>query len=251
MRSSDRAASRFIPERLRDSRARRWCFRTALAAGAALLPGLTPSQASAQWEYGWWFPAYQTPASVTFLNDQATARTQQILAQKPQALRVPSRTGRDTTFFERYDYQTRRSMEEGIARRRTPSRSQPAAPPPAAPVAVAREPRREVAALDTFFDNRKVLLWPKDAPFEGSLGSYRDASEAASLAVLDERRERGVARVSTVANARERLLEYGQPALDYLAEHTTNAIVDVVHDFLLRLYDSLGAAAFPDQPPPG
>jgi hypothetical protein len=46
-----------------------------------------------------------------------------------------------------------------------------------------------------------------------------------------------------VASAREALIAYGQPALQYLRETSTARVADTFHLFLLSLYDSLAQAA--------
>jgi hypothetical protein len=46
-----------------------------------------------------------------------------------------------------------------------------------------------------------------------------------------------------VAESRQRLIDYGQPALRYVREHETARIADGFHGFLLSLYDSLAQAA--------
>jgi hypothetical protein len=207
-----------------------------------VLPGLAPRPARAQIGYGWWFGGYQTPSSVTYLNERAAARTQAVLSSQPQALRVPARSGRDITFFERYDPATRRAMEEGIARR--PSRSGAASTPaPSPPPASSPAPKRKVVALASFFDAQDQLVWPQDAPVDGDLKDKRAASDAASLAVLRETRSRRVAKIATVTEAREKLVDYGQPALERVRATATAGIGETFHGFLLGLYDALGAAA--------
>lgn len=217
--------------------------RRGLIGAAVLLGWLAPTPAPAQIGYGWWFGGYQTPASVTSLNDRAMARTQAALAARPQALRAPGRSGRDTTFFERYDFETRRGMEARVSRRASrPSPPAPTAPAPA-PVAADPTPRRHVVALATLFNAQDEVLWPPAAPVEGSLQAKRTTSDAASLSVLKETRSRGVAKVASVAEARVRLLDYGRPALELVRGGGNVETEEAFHAFLLSLYDSLGAAA--------
>jgi hypothetical protein len=217
--------------------------RGGLVLAMAALVGLAPTAAHGQIGYGWWFGGYQTPSSVQFLNDQALARTRAIAATRsqPQALRAPSRSGRDTTFFERYDPETRRAMEDRVARR--PSRASRPAPAAPAPAPADPTPRRHVVALATLFNDQDEVRWPPSAPVEGSLQSLRRASDAASLEVLQETRNRGVAKVASVTEARDRLLDYGRPALALVRSRGDAETEDIFHTFLVALYDSLGAAA--------
>ena len=61
--------------------------------------------------------------------------------------------------------------------------------------------------------------------------------------MLDEVKKSGVASIATVSEARQKLLEYGRPALKYIKEHETSPLADSFHIFLLALYDSLAQAA--------
>ncbi len=54
---------------------------------------------------------------------------------------------------------------------------------------------------------------------------------------------KGLARLSTVTDARQKLLDYGRPALQQVREQSTPALADSFHVFLLSLYGNLGAAA--------
>jgi hypothetical protein len=65
--------------------------------------------------------------------------------------------------------------------------------------------------------------------------------------VLKEVEGRGYAQVATAVEARNKLLDYGRPALQYARENSTPAIADTFHTFLLALYDSIGQT--PDFPP--
>jgi hypothetical protein len=50
-----------------------------------------------------------------------------------------------------------------------------------------------------------------------------------------------------VAEARQKLLDYGRPALHYVKAHETPRVADSFHGFLLSLYDSLAQAALSGQ----
>ena len=48
-----------------------------------------------------------------------------------------------------------------------------------------------------------------------------------------------------MTDARQKLLDYGRPALQYVRTHETARVADSFHGFLLMLYDSLAQAANP------
>jgi hypothetical protein len=97
-------------------------------------------------------------------------------------------------------------------------------------------------ALSEFFSRANVLIWPADSPLNGGLDSKRRDSDQATLKVLKEVNANGSATVSSVTEARNLLLDYGRPALQYLRNSSTSQIADSFHTFLLSLYDSLAAA---------
>ena len=61
--------------------------------------------------------------------------------------------------------------------------------------------------------------------------------------MLNQYESAGLARLSTVTEAREKLLDYGRPALDFVRQQTTPAMSDSFHVFLLSLYSNVGLAA--------
>jgi hypothetical protein len=67
--------------------------------------------------------------------------------------------------------------------------------------------------------------------------------DQASLAVLEEAKKNGVASVASVSEARQKLLDYGRPALRFVRAHETPRLADSFLGFLLELYDSLAQAA--------
>ena len=97
-------------------------------------------------------------------------------------------------------------------------------------------------SITSFFNRDEVLVWPSDAPVDGELGPKRATSDEASRAVLREYNRQGLARLATAIDARERLLDYGRPALRSLRESSTSGIADTFHRFMLSLYDSLAQA---------
>jgi hypothetical protein len=99
--------------------------------------------------------------------------------------------------------------------------------------------------IGSFFDAARKLVWPSDAPVTGDLGPKRDTSDQASLMVMELAEKHGAAPITTVTNARQKLIDYGQPALQLLRSVTTPQIADSFHVFMLSLYESLAAAANP------
>jgi hypothetical protein len=134
--------------------------------------------------------------------------------------------------------------------RRGGSTTRPAEPLAVAAVAPAPAPR-PVLPLASFFDASFKLVWPAEAPVDGDLQGKRDRSDQSSLAVLDETRRYQAAALPTVTEARERLLDYGRPALQHIRSTATPRIADTFHLFLLSLYESLAQAAYPPEDAPG
>jgi hypothetical protein len=56
---------------------------------------------------------------------------------------------------------------------------------------------------------------------------------------LKEKQQQGVASITSATEARQKLLDYGRPALQQLRAVATTPIADSFHRFLLSLYDSL------------
>jgi hypothetical protein len=109
--------------------------------------------------------------------------------------------------------------------------------------AVARS--RPIVPLTSFFNDKGQLVWPGDAPTADDLKEKREAFEKACRAVLEEVKKNGVAAIASVTEARQKLLEYGRPALQYVKTHETPRVADSFHIFLLSLYDSLAQATNP------
>ncbi len=102
---------------------------------------------------------------------------------------------------------------------------------------------RPMVPLISFYNAQNQLVWPGDAPTAGAFKEKRDAFEKANQTVLDEVKKNGLASIASVTESRQKLLDYGRPALKYLREHETPRIADSFHVFLLSLYDSLAQAA--------
>jgi hypothetical protein len=190
-------------------------------------------------DFGFGFGFNQTPASVTFLNDHAIARTHAAAAARPKPLRAPIPVSRDVEFFTRYDAATRAAMTDRVSRRRILPRA-PAAETPAATVADNSQVARPAQPLASFFDKMRLLVWPADSPKDGDFAAKRSASDLKAVEVLIELEARGYAHLATAADARNKLIDYGRPALQFLRDTSTPAISDAFHAFLLSLYDSIG-----------
>ncbi len=224
--------------------------RLAICSVSGLIASMACGGAQAQWgmDYGMFGMGFglghQTPASVSFLNDHALARGAAAAASRPQNLRAPIPVSKDVDFFNRYDVETRIAMEEGVARRRiahrAPTTTQSQAPPAAS--SPLPRPARPLVPLASFFDSARRLVWPADAPTHEEFAAKKSASDAKTLELLEELERKGYARISTAADARTMLLNYGQPALQFLRDTTTPRLSDAFHIFLMSLYDSIGQA---------
>ncbi len=106
---------------------------------------------------------------------------------------------------------------------------------------------RPVVPIASFFDASRKLEWPSDAPVAGDLSAKREISDQACLVVFDEVEKHKSAPITTVTDARKKLLDYGQPALQDFRSHATPRLADTFHLFLLSLYESLEQAAYPPE----
>lgn len=149
---------------------------------------------------------------------------------------------RDNGFSSHYSPNSRRPSAYQEARWRAAGLSRASNNPPA-PVTETVADERPVAPIGSFFDGSGRLVWPGDAPVSENLGAKRDVSDQASLVVMQLVEKHASAPITTVTDARQKLLDYGQPALQHMRSVTTAQIAEGFHMFLLALYDSLGAAA--------
>jgi hypothetical protein len=153
---------------------------------------------------------------------------------------------RDNGFTPHYSVSSRRSpgMDGGRGRALNSSKANndPPPQPQAAPVP------RPVIAIASFFNAARTLVWPNDSPVTGDLKEKRDTSDQACLMVADLVEKFRSAPITTVTEARQKLLTYGQPALSEIRSHSTPRIAESFHLFLLSLYDSLEQAAEPPGP---
>lgn len=221
-----------------------------LALGLLVLSSITGGDARAQWGMGMGWGMFGVPESPStrFLNDHAKARIPSAAARQSRTLSPYAGNSnsylnrvRDNGFTSHYDtrsrrapsYQPERTASLGNARRE-----------PSRPAATPAEATRAIVPLKDFFDTSLRLIWPQESPVEGEFKQKREISDRASSTVLRQAREYGSAPITSVTTAREKLIDYGRPALTHLRATATPPIADGFHRFLLSLYDSLEAAAW-------
>ena len=215
----------------------------------ATVTALGARPARAQWEMGWGlFGGFNSvPSPGHFLNDRALTQASRGIQSRPSHSPLSGNSNayfnrvRDNGFVPHYDVQSRRSPAYQPAPRRSPGLASNA--PTASQPATAQPAPKPVLSLASFFDDAQQLVWPGEAPVGGELREKRDSSDQASLLVLNEMKQQGVASITSVAEARQRLLDYGQPALQAVRQVQTPRIADTFHLFLLALYESLAQAA--------
>jgi hypothetical protein len=218
-----------------------------LTIGAALAAlHLAPGAARAYDGFGWFGGFNFIPSPGQFLNEHANIRAAQGQQARPSHSPYAGNPNsyinkiRDPGFIPRYDVGHRRPpayRSEVTASRVDPTAAtQPAPTPPVA---------RPVVPLASFFDAMLTLVWPSESPVEGKLKEKRDISDQACLVVLKETKQQKVATIGSVTTARNRLLDYGQPALQMIRAQSTPRIADSFHLFMLSLYESLAQAATP------
>ncbi len=214
-----------------------------LVIGAACL--LVPGRAEAQFGFGGFgggfggfgyggFGFSQVPKPESYLYQNAL-----VAAGRP--VNAPARDSyagnpnsyinhiRDNGFVDRYSADRREIPQYRVAAR----------PRAAAPPAVPNLP------LSSFYDANSKLEWPANAPIEGDLKQKRDVSDLACEQVLEETKKNGVAALASVTDARQKLLDYGRPALAHVRAHDTPRVADTFHMFMLSLYESLAQSANP------
>jgi hypothetical protein len=214
---------------------------------AVLLQSSSPAWAMFDMGYGFGFGMGGMVPSVSgYLNDHALVGA----ARGMQG--VPSRSplaGNPNSFHNRL-------RDDGFVSHRDVRRRQPPTyrPEPMASLGNGRQVQQSqtpAAApqpdlpLVSFFDSMRRLIWPGESPVNGDLKELREISDLASLTVLDETKQSGTASITMVTTARERLLDYGRPALREIRANATPRIADSFHQFMLSLYESLALAATP------
>ena len=197
-----------------------------LVAAAALL--LVPQRANAQFGFGgfggggfgYGFGLFRpVPLPETYINQKALVdggRGSQFPASREIYANNPNsyiNHVRDNGFVDRY------AADRGVEPqyRYQPPRRAVAATPTAAVAPV--EP---TLPLSSFYKDH-VLVWPAEAPVEGELKEKKAVSDKATDAVLAETNKNGVASMAAVTEARQKLLDYGRPALAYTRATTRRA----------------------------
>jgi hypothetical protein len=220
------------------------------ATGMALLVAL-PNTARAQWGIGmgWGMFGPQESSSTRFLNDHALSRVGGVQARQQRSHSAYSGNPnayfnriRDNGFVSHYDVRRRRAPSYQPERTASLANRGQGTDRPA--------PRAPAAPLKDFFDASLRLVWPQESPVEGEFKEKRDLSDQASLAVLKQTKAYGSAPITSAAEARQKLVNYGKPALQHLRAVATPPIADSFHRFLLSLYDSLEASAWPTEAAP-
>lgn len=186
----------------------------------------------------------QVPKPQSFLNDKA-------LIDAGRDTRVPSRVVyannsnsyisqiRDTGFAVRYHAASRGSSHSRSAQPGTHSS------PGVNRTAVQVGKQSPSLSLASFCESTGKIVWPDNSPAVGELKEKRTAFDQASQLALAETKNNGVASVATLSDSRQKLLDYGRPALQYVRTHETPRVADEFHHFLLSLYGSLGHADRP------
>jgi len=226
---------------------------------AAVVFLLMPQRAHAQFGFGgggggglgWGFGMFRSvPSPQTYINSKSlvdAARGSQFPSSHEIYANNPNsyiNHIRDNGFVDRYP----------VERREMPQYRYPPPPRAVARAAATTTPTAAVAPvspalpLSSFYTANNVLEWPGDAPSAGELKDKRAVFDKASEAVLSETKKNGVASMASVTEARQKLLEYGRPALSYTRAVDTARVSDTFHMFLLSLYESLAQAANPTSP---
>jgi hypothetical protein len=216
---------------------------------AGAVVGFAPGHAQAQWGMGGfgygWGGFSEVPKPESFLNQKA-------LIDAQRDTHIPSRDVyannpnsyinhiRDNGFVERYDVARRDPSYYRYAN--SPGRSSPARITPTTATVTQFGP---FLPLASFYNAENKIAWPTDAPAAGDLKAKQEIFDQASNTVLAETKQSGVASIATVTDARQKLLDYGRPALHYVRAHETPRLADTFHLFLLSLYESLAQAVNP------
>jgi hypothetical protein len=204
------------------------------------------------WAIGFGFELFrQVPSPQQFINDHALVRA--AAGQKLPSRNVYANNSnsyinriRDNGMTSHYGVESRGSPGYNVARRRTPSvRQANNNVPPSAAVAAPEADPRPVYPMSSFFSAARVLVWPAESPVTDELKPKREISDQGCLVVLEMVEKYRSAPITTVTEARQKLLDYGQPALRLVRSVSTPRLAESFHLFLLSLYDSLGAAANP------
>jgi hypothetical protein len=220
---------------------------TLLVAAAAL--DTLAKNARAQFDMGMGFMGMrQVPSPMEGINSLALVNAQRatmgpvsrpVYANNPNS--YLSRV-RDNGFSAHQGVVTRRWPGMEGVRRVSSSASQASSVPPQPETPAVQRP---VIAIGSFFNAARILVWPNDAPVTGELKAKRETSDQSSLVVAELVEKFKSAPITTVTEARQKLLDYGRPALSEIRTHSTPRVAETFHLFMLSLYDSLAQAAEP------
>ncbi len=218
---------------------------------AAAAFGLGPRRAEAQFGFGTGFDGFgfgfgfgfgafsQVPKPESFLYQKALVDAGATPRCPPVTSTPTIKCPTSTTFVPtRLSSATRSRRDDRAHYGYGPHRPSPATTRTATNVA----PHISVWPLSSFYDEKNQLVWPGDAPTAGELKEKRAIFDRASDVVLAETKKNGVASVATVTDARQKLLDYGRPGLQYVRAHENPRVSDTYHMFLLSLYESLAHA---------
>jgi len=187
--------------------------------------------------FGWGgFGFKQAPDPTNYINQNA-------LVAAGRGYQGPTRTpyaGNSNAYFNHV-------RDNGFVERYNPDRREPSYYRYVPTSARAAAPEKPLIPLASFYDAQGQFAWPADAPTAGELKEKRATFDQVSHVVLDESKKSGVASMASVTDARQKLIDYGRPALQYVRAHETARLADTFHLFLLSLYESLAQAANPTQ----
>jgi hypothetical protein len=227
----------------------RRCGPTLSIFAVAVFLGIGPSPAHGFFGYGILGGFNYVPSPGDFVNQHALSNaaragrppSNNVYAGNPNAY---INNVRDNGFVPSYNVARAGSAANRAVPRVSPGElivTQATALPPA--------PARPVVPLASFFNRAAELVWPEIAPVEGELKEKRDDSDASSRVVLGEYQAMGRATIGSVTDSRQKLIDYGQPALQLIRTNSTPRAADTFHVFLLSLYESLAQAAkLPEMP---
>jgi hypothetical protein len=229
---------------------------------AAMVLGFGPGRAEAQFGlgggmggfgggFGWGFGGFsQVPKPESFLYNKAISDSQRdthipsrdVYANNPNSY---INHVRDNGFVDRYDVERR----DPAYYRYAPTSARSEAPKTTTATAMAVPRQQPSLPLTSFYNAEGHIVWPADAPIAGDLKDKRSVFDQASQGVLAELKKSNVASIATVTDARQKLLDYGRPGLQYVRTHETPRVADTYHLFLLSLYESLAQAINPTTAP--
>jgi hypothetical protein len=216
---------------------------------SAAMPGPARAQYGLGLGWGWGLFGPQESPSTRLLNEHALSRVGGVQARQQRSHSAYS--GNPNAYFNRirdnglvshYDVRRRRAPSYQPERTASLANSGQGTARPA--------PRAPAVPLKDFFDASLRLVWPQESPVEGEFKEKRDISDQASLAVLKQTQAYGSAPITSATEARQKLVNYGKPALQHLRAVATPPIADSFHRFLLSLYDSLEASTWPPEAAP-